>query len=143
MGVGRAGGRHSGREAGWGPNLFGDGMADFLNRLAARALGTIPQAEPLRHARFSPGAERIGRPAPDGTEASVESDAAPAAEARLHAQELGRPSHFDARYSEAAQPDFDDRDNPRPPRPTFARPAEEAHGPLATEVPVAQTPDDR
>jgi hypothetical protein len=118
-------------------------MADFLNRLAARALGTISQAEPLLPARFSPRAEQIGRPAPGGTEASVESDAAPAAEARLHAQELGRPSHFDARYSEAAQPDFDDRDDPRAPRPTFARPAEEAHGPFATEIPVGQPPDYR
>ena len=118
-------------------------MADFLNRLAARALGTIPQAEPLLPARFSPGAEQIGRPAPEGTEVSIESDAAPAPQARLRAQELGQPSHFGARYSEAAQPDFDDPDNPRPPRPTFARPAEEAHGPLATEVPVAHQPDDR
>src|SRR5271156_3914497 len=32
-------------------------MADFLNRLAARALGAIPLAEPVIPARFSPGAE--------------------------------------------------------------------------------------
>lgn len=32
-------------------------MADFLNRLAARALGTIPLAEPVIPARFSPGTE--------------------------------------------------------------------------------------
>ena len=51
-------------------------MADFLNRLAARALGTIPLAEPVIPARFSPGTESAAfvsafqptRPFPEASE---------------------------------------------------------------------------
>jgi len=52
-------------------------MADFLNRLAARALGTIPLAEPVIPARFSPGTESAAfvsafQPTPAFPEASEE-----------------------------------------------------------------------
>ena len=35
-------------------------MTNFLNRLAGRALGVIPVAEPIIPARFTPSAERNG-----------------------------------------------------------------------------------
>ena len=47
-------------------------MANFLNRLAGRALGTMPLVEPVIPARFSPSTAWHGRTA--GYDAMVESD---------------------------------------------------------------------
>ena len=47
-------------------------MANFLNRLAGRALGAMPLAEPVIPARFSPSTAWHGRTA--GYDAVVESD---------------------------------------------------------------------
>jgi hypothetical protein len=70
-------------------------MANFLNRLAGRALGTMPLAEPVTPARFSPSTVWLGRTA--DYDAMVESDDSneaafrpPEIEPRTHATRIRR-----------------------------------------------------
>jgi hypothetical protein len=93
-------------------------MANFLNRLAGRALGAMPLAEPVIPARFSPSTAWHGRTA--GYDAMVESDDSneaafrpPEIEPRTHATRMRRgPALRDAEDEDeldVAGPDVPDR----------------------------------
>ncbi len=85
-------------------------MADFLNRLAGRALGVIPLAEPLVPGRFSPGGEQGSRLAAVAMAPSVERDAPPEVYGRRHPHDVESRSDSQSQYGEVGLPETNAHD---------------------------------
>jgi hypothetical protein len=85
-------------------------MANFLNRLAGRALGAMPLAEPVIPARFSPSTVWLGRTA--AYDARVESDDASRDEAAFRPPEIEPRTHATRLRRGSALRDAEDEDEP-------------------------------
>jgi hypothetical protein len=85
-------------------------MANFLNRLAGRALGAMPLAEPVIPARFSPSTVWLGRTA--AYDAMVESDDASRDEAAFRPPEIEPRTHATRMRRGPALRGAEDEDEP-------------------------------
>ena len=113
-------------------------MADFLSRLAARALGATPVAEPVLPARFSPAAEHISlSPFPSAVQTVP---AAPSNQLRPARQAEPPTAQSASRHSARPEPAFGDVDDkPQPKRPGLTR-SSHLHHFAAPAVPFSTQP---